>query len=411
MPQSGSPLAETDSRYAAARLCVALALMMIGACGMYVMPVVLPTVQEEFGVARADASLPYSLTMIGFGIGSLVMGRMADRFGIMVPLLIGAVSLGGGFALAAISGSIWTFAIAHGLLIGLLGAAATFAPLIADTSLWWVRRRGIADGICASGNYLGGAIWPWTVQAFVEDVGWRQTYFGIAIFCFITMTALALLMRRRPPMVSTSRGTQAHGPSVNRPFGLSTTQAQTLLCVAGVACCVAMSMPQVHIVAYCGDLGYGAARGAEMLSVMLGFGIVSRLVSGAICDRIGGIRTLLLGSALQGIALLLFLPFDSLLSLYVIAALFGLFQGGIVPSYAIIIREHFPATQAGYRGGLVIMCTLLGMALGGWMSGKIFDITGSYRAAFVNGIAWNLLNLTIAVTLLRRTLRFTPRFA
>jgi MFS family permease len=162
-------------------------------------------------------------------------------------------------------------------------------------------------------------------------------------------------------------------------------------------------MPQVHIVAYCADLGYGAARGAQMLSVMLAFGIASRLISGAICDRIGGLRTLLLGSALQGVALLLFLPFDSLVSLYVIAALFGLFQGGIVPSYAIIIREHFPASEAGTRVGLVIMCTLFGMALGGWMSGKVFDLTGSYHAAFLNGIAWNAVNLTIAFFLLYRT--------
>jgi MFS family permease len=163
-----------------------------------------------------------------------------------------------------------------------------------------------------------------------------------------------------------------------------------------VACCVAMSMPQVHIVAYCGDLGFGAARGAEMLSLMLACGIASRLVSGAICDRIGGVRTLLLGSALQGLALLMFIPANSLMSLYVVSALFGLFQGGIVPSYAIIVREHFPAAVAGAKTGAVLMATLLGMALGGWMSGKVFDLTGSYEAAFLNGIAWNALNLAIA---------------
>jgi MFS family permease len=210
-------------------------------------------------------------------------------------------------------------------------------------------------------------------------------------------------MRRRPPSLSPAAETV--GASGNRalPFGLSPLKAQVLLCVAGVACCVAMSMPQVHIVAYCGDLGYGAARGAQMLSIMLACGIASRLISGAICDRIGGVRTLLLGSALQGVALLLFLPFDSLASLYVIAALFGLFQGGIVPSYAIIIREHFPPNEAGARVGLVIMCTLLGMALGGWMSGRVFDVTGSYHAAFMNGVAWNLLNLSIALALLFKT--------
>ena len=164
-----------------------------------------------------------------------------------------------------------------------------------------------------------------------------------------------------------------------------------------------MSMPQVHIVAYCSDLGFGAARGAEMLSLMLGFGIASRLISGAICDRIGGLRTLLLGSLLQGIALLLFLPFDGLVSLYVISAMFGLFQGGIVPSYAIIVREYFPASEAGARVGSVLTATLFGMALGGWMSGKVFDLTGSYQAAFINGMLWNLLNFSIAAFLLWRT--------
>ena len=178
-----------------------------------------------------------------------------------------------------------------------------------------------------------------------------------------------------------------------------------MLCVAGVACCVAMSMPQVHIVAYCGDLGFGAARGAEMLSLMLAMGVLSRLASGWISDRIGGLRTLLLGSMLQGIALLMFLPADALWSLYIVSAMFGLFQGGIVPAYAIIIREHFSPSEAGARVGTVLMFTLLGMALGGWMSGKAFDLTGSYTAAFINGIAWNLVNLTIAVTLILRVRR------
>jgi MFS family permease len=214
-------------------------------------------------------------------------------------------------------------------------------------------------------------------------------------------------MRPRPPLAAPAaagaRNSNAVTPST-RPFGLSMNTAQALLCVAGVACCVAMAMPQVHIVAYCFDLGFGAARGAEMLSLMLACGIVSRIVSGFICDRIGGIRTLLLGSVLQGLALLLFIPFNGLVSLYVVSALFGLFQGGIVPSYAIIVREHFPPAEAGARVGTVLMATLLGMALGGWMSGKVFDITGSYQAAFINGVLWNLVNLSVVLFLLRRVL-------
>jgi MFS family permease len=398
----------TDSPYAAARLVVTLLLMTLGASGMYMVPVVLPAVQAEFGVARAEAAMPYSLLMVGFGVGGLLMGRIADRFGVMVPLVIGGVCLGIGYVVAGNATSIGVFGLAHGLLVGLFGSSATFSPLLADTSLWWVKRRGIAVAVCASGNYLGGAIWPPIVQRLAQAHGWRQAYFELGIGIGLAMVLLALALRRRPPLASGAAASPHAVGDPARPFGLSTHAALGLLMVAGIACCVAMSMPQVHIVAYCGDLGYGVARGAEMLSIMLGFGIVSRLVSGAICDRIGGLRTLLLGSALQGIALLLFLPFQGLASLYVISALFGLFQGGIVPSYAIIVREHFPAARAGAFVGAVIMCTMLGMALGGWMSGRIFDVTGSYRAAFVNGIAWNALNLAIAFYLLRRgtALRF-----
>jgi MFS family permease len=392
-----------DSRYAWTRLAVTLALMTIGSGAMYVVAVVLPAVQAEFGVARADASLPYTLMMVGFGLGGVAMGKLADRFGVMWVMLIGAFGLGAGFIAAGLSGSLMGFALAHGLLLGALGSSTTFAPLVADTSLWFVRRRGIAGAICASGNYLGGAIWPPIVQHFVETDGWRATYIGLGVFSAVTMAALALLMKPRPPVgVPASAARQSGVVPSTRPFGLSMGHAQALLCIAGVACCVAMAMPQVHIVAYCSDLGFGAARGAQMLSLMLAAGIVSRLVSGLICDRIGGLRTLLLGSVLQGLALLLFLPFDGLASLYVISALFGLFQGGIVPSYAIIVREHFPPEEAGARVGTVIMATLFGMALGGWMSGKVFDLTGSYHAAFLNGIGWNLLNLTIALFLLSR---------
>lgn len=389
-----------DSRYAWGRLAAVLALMTIGSSGMYVVAVVLPAVQAEFGVARADASLPYTLLMLGFGVGGILMGRLADRRGVMVPVLVGAAGLGIGFVGAGLAGSVLVFAVMHGLFIGLLGSSATFAPLVADTSLWFVRRRGIAVAICASGNYLAGTIWPPIVQHVVDTAGWRTAYIGLGIFCAVTMPLLALALKPRPPAAVAGGAPRSTVVASTRPFGMSMNQAQLLLCVAGVACCVAMSMPQVHIVAYCGDLGYGAARGAEMMSLMLAAGIVSRIVSGLICDRIGGLHTLLLGSVLQGVALLLFIPFDSLASLYVISALFGLFQGGIVPSYAIIVREHFPPAEAGARVGAVLMCTLFGMALGGWMSGWVFDLTGSYRAAFVNGVGWNLLNLGVVLVLL-----------
>jgi len=398
---------EPESRYAWWRLAAALALMTLGGSGMYGVTVALPPVQAEFGVSRADASLPYTLTMIGFGLGSIVMGRLADRFGVMVPALAGSLCLALGLVAAGLAQSLWQFALIQGVLIGFLGSSGTFAPLVADISLWFTRRRGIAVAICASGNYLAGALWPPVLQYFFDGYGWRATFIGAGLFILLAAVPLTLALRRRPPvhaLAASAAGARAASP---QSLGLSPNALFVLLCISGVACCVAMSMPQVHIVAYCGDLGFAAARGAEMLSLMLACGIVSRLASGWICDRIGGLRTLLLGASLQAVALVLFLPFDGLAALYVVSALFGLFQGGIVPSYAIIVREHFPVREAGWRVGAVLTATLLGMALGGWMSGAIFDFAGSYRAAFLNGIGWNLVTILIAAELLRRTRRRT----
>ena len=395
--------ATVDSPQSWTRLAIALAIATIGGVGMWSVVVVLPAVQAEFGVARAAASLPYTLTMLGFGGAGIVLGRWSDRFGIMRPVLAASVALAAGYVASGYATTLTGFALAQGLLIG-AGSSVTFGPLLAHVSMWFARRRGIAIAIVASGNYFAGAVWPPIVQHFTETVGWRATYFGIGVFVLATMLPLALLLRRPPPAhPAASPGARASTHASPQALGLSGRALQLLLVVAGVACCVAMAMPQVHVVAYCSDLGYGPARGAQMLSLMLACGVVSRIVFGFISDRIGGLRTLLLGSTLQGVALLLFLPFDGLVSLFVISALFGLFQGGIVPSYAIIVREYFPPGEAGGRIGLVVMATLVGMALGGWVSGAIFDLTGSYRAAFVHGIAWNLVNLSIASWLLMRT--------
>ena len=405
-----APAAAIESPYAWLRLAVSLLLMTIGGAGMYSLGVLLPAIQADFGVSRGDASLAYLITMVGFGIGGVLMGRLADRFGVMVPVIIGAAGVGAGFIGAGLSTHIVTFHVLQGLLVGLLGTSATFAPLVSDTSLWFDRRRGIALAICMSGNYMAGAVWPPVMQHFIDTAGWRRTYVGMGVFCFVSLTLFAWVLRPRPPAAAPVAAGVAMPavPEGSRPMGLSPAVAQALLCVAGVACCVAMSMPQVHIVAYCTDLGFGAARGAEMLAVMLGMGIVSRVLSGWLSDRIGGLHTLLVGSVLQGIALLMFLPSDGLVSLYLVSALFGLFQGGIVPAYALIVREHFSPREAGARVGTVLMATLFGMALGGWMSGAVFDLTGSYRAAFVNGIAWNLLNLSIVLFLLHRVRSRAP---
>jgi len=396
-----------DSSYAWWRLAASMALGTIGGVGMWSAVVALPVIQAEFGIDRGDASLPYTATMLGFAVGGVLMGRLSDRLGIMLPVIIGALMLGAGYVLAAQATSLWQYILAQALVIGMLGTATTFGPLIADVSLWFKKRRGIAVAIVASGSYLAGTIWPPILQHAIDAWGWRQTYVGVGLICVLTMLPLALCLRRRAKIDDGTVAMSAR--DMADALRMSPATLQVLLVIAGLACCVAMSMPQVHIVAYCADLGYGPARGAEMLSLMLGFGVVSRLVSGLIADRIGGLGTLLLGSSLQCLALLFYLPFDGLTPLYIVSALFGLSQGGIVPSYALIVRDYFPAREAGARVSLVLMATIVGMAVGGWLSGAIYDLTGSYQAAFLNGIAWNLLNMSIAFWLLLGGIR--PRRA
>ena len=397
-----------DSPYAWRRLAISVTLSTLGGIGMWALAVAMPAVQGSLGVSRADISFAYSMNMIGFFLGGVIVGRLVDRRGIVVASVVSALGLGAGFGLAAATTSLLAFAAAQ-TLVG-FSAAATFAPLIADISHWFEKRRGVAVAIAASGNYIAGALWPPIVEVMIHHFGWRATYASAAGLCVAVMIPLAFTLSRRAP----DHAAGAAAPVAQRSLaalGLSPNGLQALLIVAGLSCCIAMSMPQVHIVAYCADRGFGVAAGAEMLSLMLGFGIVSRVATGWLADRVGGAMTLLLGSTAQAVALVLYLMADSVVSLYVVSALFGLFQGGIVPSYAIIVREYFPPREAASRVGLTVSSTVLGMALGGWMGGKLFDLTGSYQGAFINGIGWNVLNAAIAWWLLSRQMRRPPAVA
>jgi MFS family permease len=387
-----------DSRRAWVRLAVAVVIGSLGSVGMWSVVVAMPVVQAEFGASRGTASLAYTMVMLGFGLGGVITGKITDRYGIVMAIGVGIGILALGYIGAGLSGSIWQFTLVH-FAIG-LSSSATFGPLMAEASHWFDRYRGLAVAIAASGNYIGGTIWPPLVNFGMQSAGWHSTHIAIGIFTGVAM-AIALIVLRMLMGAAVRRDhVNAAPPRVD--LRLSTNALTAMLSLASIACCVAMAMPQVHIVAYCGDLGYGVARGAEMLSLMLGFGIISRIGSGFLADRIGGIRTLLIGSVAQGAALLFYLFFDSLTSLYIISAIFGLFQGGIVPSYAIIVREAMPASVAATRVGIVIFASVFGMSFGGWISGVIFDATGSYAAAFLNGLAWNALNVTIMVALLIR---------
>ena len=385
-------MSQLDTRYSWLRLFISLLIAVIGNVGMWAIVVVMPDFQAEMGLDRANASLPYTFTMIGFAVGNYAIGRMVDRYGIVACLLGAAILNSAAFYAATLTSSLWIICFIQ-LLLGFASAAA-FGPLIADVSKWFLKRRGIAVAIAASGNYLSGAIWPLLLTGVLQTSGWQGVYLWLAALTITIMVPFSLLLSQK---VNDQSIQLADAQSSNR-LGALPFSARTLtwlLGLAGVGCCVAMSMPQVHIVAYCVDLGYGPTAGAEMLSLMLMGGVFSRLISGVLADRLGGVRTLLIGASLQCVGLVLYLPSDGLASLYLVSLVFGLSQGGIVPSYAIIVREYLPARVAGEHVGFVMMATIMGMALGGWMSGWIYDASGSYALAFWNGIAWNFLNIAI----------------
>lgn len=397
---------ETDSTYSWMRLLITMGVAVIANAGMWAIVVIMPAVEAEFGTTRAEASLPYTLNMIGFALGNFALGRALDRFGITLSLILAALGIVVGLILAILSQSIPMLSFAQ-VIIG-FASAVGFGPLIADISHWFVRRRGIAVALVASGNYLSGAIWPMVLAGVLQTQGWRGVYTVLAVTTFLGVIPLAFFLRRR--VSGDTHAAAQSASSLNaQSSGLSPRALQYLLAFAGVACCVAMSMPQVHIVSYCVDLGFGPVAGAEMLSLMLLGGVGSRILSGLLADQLGGVKTLLLGSTLQGLALFLYLPAGGLVSLYIVSLVFGLSQGGIVPSYALIVREYMPAREAGARVGFVLMATILGMALGGWLSGQIYDWTGSYQWAFINGIVWNGLNIAIMVWLLMRSKPRAPR--
>jgi len=366
---------------------------------MWSISVVMPAVQAEFGATRADVSFAYTTTMLGFGVGTMLAGRLVDTRGAFAAVLLASLLLAMGYGAAAAAPTLWLFAAIQGVLIG-VGAAASFIPLVADVSHWFDKRRGLAMAICASGNYVAGAVWPKLIDLVMRQHDWRIAYLVVGAICLAAMIPCCFVLRPRSP--HHGPGAAPAAPYSARSLGLSPTGLQIWLAIAGVGCCVAMALPQAHIVAYCADLGFGTARGAELLSLMTACGIVSRIASGWIADHLGGIKTLLLGSTLQAIALLAYLVSDTLLSLYLVSALFGLVQGGIIPSYGVIVREYFAPQEAGARMGAAISATIVGMALGGWMGGALVDLTGSYRAAFINAFLWNVLNGVLIWALLFR---------
>ena len=392
-------LIEQDSQQAWFRLAIIFTMSVIGTAGMWSVVIILPNIQSEFALDRAASTYPYVATMFGYGIGNVIIGRMLDKIGITKPIIFALSLLVVSYILSVFVRDVFFLSISQ-FFLG-FSAAAFFGPMMADISNYFYRRKGLAVSLVASGQHLCGAIWPFLIKDFLLDGDWRNAHLFIAIVCSILIPILFYLLGNKKPKIDLNQNLSSRKEDINSKVKLSISnkRIQILLMFAGVFCCVAMSMPQVHIVPLCIDNGYGLAVGTEILSFMLFAAVASRVIFGFLSDKIGPIQTLLLGSSLQAISLTMFLPFNSQLSLYIVAIFFGLSQGGIVPIYAVIISKFLPSNEVAERVGLLIFATIVGMSLGGWLSGEIYDFTKSYKLAFINGIFWNIINLSIMVYL------------
>ena len=372
---------------AASHLLVATA---IGAS--YLIIVSLKPIAAEFDWPRQIPSLAYSVMMLGAGVGGILMGYWSDRRGMGGVSLLGAVMVGAGAVVVSKVGDYWTLLGVCALLLGLLGNGTVLSPLVTNATRWFDRRRGMAVAIVAAGQAMAGAVWPNIFQYGIDETGWRNTWFWFGVFAICAMVPLSLLVRRKPPAAAQSGG--GLGGAIY-DIGSAPQLVLVLLGIAIIGCCVAMAMPAVHLVAMCSDLGFETADGARMLSFLLACSFASRLGFGWLSDRIGGLKTILIGSGLQALALSCYIWVEGLVSLYVLSGAFGLAYGGIVPAYTLAVRELFPAREAGWRIGFIFLCGMAGMALGGWLGGWIFDLSGHYQWAFVAGVVFNLGNLAL----------------
>ncbi len=394
---------ETDSWYSWRRVFYAVLIGMITNASLWTSVTLMPSLQSEFALTRTQASYPYIAIMIGYLVGGPTLGRWSDRYGVSRILLVGSILASLGYVVGAMAHNFWLFLLTQ-LFVG-LGAAVGVAPLTADISHWFRKRRGLAIAVVSSAGYLSGAFWTMVIADVLRDGGWRDVHMLIA-GGLLAVVPLSFLVRRRVPSHVLDEADRRSAQKT-RQSGLSPATIKWVLAVAGVSCCVAMAIPQIHLVALCQDLGFTVSQGSELLSLMLLGGIVSRLVCGAIIDIVGPVSILLVGSLLQMLALALYIPADGLASLQVVSIVFGLAQGGILPSYPMIVREYLPARSAGAIIGFITASTIFGMAFGGWLSGWIYDQTGSYFVAFLNGIGWNAVNIVL-IGLLALRMRIPP---
>jgi MFS family permease len=362
----------------------------------------LKPMQDALGTDRSVLALAGSLAWVGTGAGGILMGWLADRIGLRTTVALSACMIAGGLALSSL-GTIWALYVGHGLMIGLLGNGGVYPPLLIYVTRWFDRHRGAAIALISSGQYVAGVIWPWIFEHGIARIGWQAvmlSYAGVVLVLILPAT----LTLRAAPAAPAPQPVAGASTRAGRVAGLHPNVAQALICVAGFCCCMPMAIPSAHLVAFCSDIGITPTRSATMLSVMLGAAFLARQAWGALADRIGGLRTVMVGSACQMVAIACFLLTQDEAGLFAIAAAFGLGFSGIIPAYSVTVRDLFPAAEASWRIPLVLFTAMSGMAVGSWFAGALYDHFGYYAPAFGMGVVFNVANLAILGFLVLRTM-------
>jgi len=370
-----------------------LAILSISFGSPLLVVVGLKPMQEALGTERSVLALAGALVWIGTGAGGVLMGWLADRIGVRATVALGAVMMAGGLALSSL-GPIWALYVGQGLMVGLLGNGGIYAPLLVHVSRCFDRRRGTAIALISSGQYVAGVVWPALFERGIAELGWQPVMRAYAVIVLLAILPLTLLIRPAPAAAPSPHG-RAAAMSARRIGGLHPNAVQALLCLAGFCCCIPMAIPSAHLVAFCSGIGISPTHSALMLSVMLGAAFLARQAWGALADRIGGLRTVMTGSAFQAVAIACFLLTQDEVGLFAIAAAFGLGFSGIIPAYSVTIRDLFPANEASWRIPLVLFTAMGGMAVGSWLAGLLYDHFGYYAPAFGTGVAFNIANLLI----------------
>ncbi|MGD0431825.1 MAG: MFS transporter [Acetobacteraceae bacterium] len=388
---------------------VTLAILSVSYGSPLLVVVGLKPIQADLGTDRSVIALAGALVWLGTGLGGIPMGWLADRIGIRAVIAIGAVMMALGLAISTIGGTVPLY-VGHGLLIGLIGNGAIYAPLLVYVSRWFDRRRGTAIALISSGQYIAGVFWPSIFERGIAAYGWQAAMLGYAAIVLAGILPLLPLLHAAPSPVSSGPVVRA-GRDRSVP-GLSPGLIQILICLAGFCCCIPMAIPSSHLVAFCSDIGISPVQGAAMLSVLLACAFVSRQFWGAMADRVGGLRTVMAGSAVQAVAIAAFVPTQNEVGLFFIAGVYGLGFSGIIPSYSVAIRDLFPSADASWRIPTMLFTAMTGMAVGSWGAGRIYDQFGTYAPAFATGVVFNVINLILLGFLVTRLpRRSAPMFA